>query len=626
MFSAKWTGWAKLVFLFSLGFWAVNIKSLAQSQSIEEYFREDAINLNPENYFEWRRAAILSLESATDWQWLNWARISPAQLANLKEWKKVFGPVQKVWQLNAIEGFDSLTIDRIAQLSDSTTLNSALPTGILFPKNYGLLRHSFLSEGNRPWSQARIQLQKNNWRLGLNMGLVWFKTDVYKQYTSPQIGLFTGFIERKIKDRLKVVIGNQSFRSGLGLVNGGAWRPNSALRLEQSFSQPSGLMGVASNFSQWTPQGFGMEYASQSIQAMVFIGLHNLPVSNLSNTGSRSIRLVNWRQPLSTIATDTHTLGKTIASYLSKNLGSGFWLGSSLNIRYTSIEALPEGYNRSFAAFSSKSFSQASLDLKKVFGRFIFQAEWAIGDNENKAFQVFTKWAATQRIQVSGAYRRASRWYMAPMAQAYTQNTRPGNEEGVWIATAYRKKAWEAILTSDIYRLSPTYSFTGGNPWKHEHQGQIRKFFPSGWDILFRVRVRPKVLGPDELTGAFPSQWVISVSSPMQSLLSSTFHLQLSNNDGLPLSGGFWQDFTINAGRWNMLSRTGYWSAQNSLLYRFEPGLLYMPQTAVFSGNGFQQLTRLRFNFTSTYLLELRANWRQGRAVEWAFQITARNL
>lgn len=623
MLSAKWIGWVSLCTLFLIG---LGLK--AQHLGYEDYFREDVNPTNFENWADIRSQQFLSISKATDWQWLNWGKISRSQLQSIREYEKTFGKVNKLYQLNAIEGFDSLTIDRIASLADSSIyeVGSKTQIGLLFPKNFALVRHGIPENNRFPWSQFRIRYQTSNYRLGLNWGSVWFPIQNQQLRTSFQTQLFTGFIEGKISPNWKLTFGSQSIRTGLGLVNGGAYRPNSSFRLADNFLGPSGIIGSASNNSQWTPQGFGLEYTSQKYQIILFAGKQNQPISSFRNqSNSQSIRSINWKDPASFSSTDTFTKTYTQALYLARTLGNGFSLGGGITSQNYNRPLLPEGYNSTYSFYQNSRYTNSTIDLKKTFGKWIFNIEWAWANNKNRAFQAYASIAISRKLNLQVNYRRAGRWYIAPLGRAYTQNTRVGNEEGLWFNLNGRWKAIDFMIVTEFYRLSPTYYPSNYNTWNHEHLAQITRRSSKGWESYIRVRIRNNKYQSDAIDISFPSQWVLGFKSTENSIFSFAINGQLSTEvEEKQPSYGLWQDLVFRFYNLELLNRIGFFNANKSPLYRFEPGLLYLPQTAIFSTNGWQNLTRIRYRFKSAFTFEMRANFRTDKQPDYSFQLTAK--
>ncbi|MBS1599540.1 MAG: hypothetical protein JST75_15050 [Bacteroidetes bacterium] len=106
-------------------------------------------------------------------------------------------------------------------------------------------------------------------------------------------------------------------------------------------------------------------------------------------------------------------------------------------------------------AITGKSWMNSSIDYSYTFRNFHFFGEAAIDKNFNKAFVNGVLMSLAAKVDAAIIYRNIDRRYQSMYADAFTENTVPNNEKGLYAGISVRPFAgWRVDAFFDIYNFS----------------------------------------------------------------------------------------------------------------------------------------------------------------------------
>ena len=426
-----------------------------------EFYRKNPLNLNVADENDLKELKILS----------------GLQISNLITYRRLFGNFISIYELQAVPAWDITTIKKLLPF---ITVSRAVSISEDFLKRFKggdqvlLLRYSQVMEkakGFDPTTSGtkylggpgkyffRYRYQyKNLLQFGLvgdkDAGEQFFKGAQNKGFDFYSAHLFA----RKIGAIQSLALGDFTVNMGQGLIQ---WQSLAfrksvdilTIKRQSPVLRPYNSAGEF-NFHR----GVGITVQKGKLEATVFASVRKLSanfvadtvnhedyISSIINSGyHRTVNEVNDRNILR-----QQTLGGNV-KFKATNWHVGF-NGILYNFS-TPIQKRQEPYN--LFAISGKSWNNFSVDYSYTYRNIHFFGEAAADKNMNKAFLNGLLMSVDPRVDISFVYRNIDKAYQAINGNAFTENTYPTNENGLFSGITIRPTAiWRIDAYMDLFKF-----------------------------------------------------------------------------------------------------------------------------------------------------------------------------
>lgn len=429
-------------------------------QQMEE-FKKNPLNLNVAGKDELRELRIL-----TD-----------LQIENLLLYRKLLGRLISIYELQAVPAWDIMTIKKLLPfitISDATAIYDDIK-GRLRSGNHSLLfRMSqvlekstgytpkptgsyYLGSPQRIFFRYRYQY-KNLLQYGLagdkDAGEQFFKGQQKYGFDFYSFHLFA----RKIGVVQSLAIGDFTVNMGQGLIQ---WQ-------SLAFKKSADVTGIKRQSAVLRPynsagefnfhRGIGITLKKGNVEATAFGSLRKLSVNMVIDT-------LDYNDYFSSFLMSGYhrTRGEIEDRNNMQQLAFGgniSWTKNRLHIGVnginyhfsTPLQKRAEPYN--LFAITGNSWSNYSADYSYTFRNFHFFGEAAVDKNFSKAFINGLLISVDQRVDLSLLYRSINKEYQAVNGNAFTENTFPSNENGIYAGISIRPTASLRLNAyADVYRF-----------------------------------------------------------------------------------------------------------------------------------------------------------------------------
>lgn len=431
-----------------------NVEDDALLQQLE-FYRKHPINLNT--------------ATAEDLQPLRF--LNDLQIAHLIRYRSIFGKLVDIYELQAVPGFDLLTIKKILPyvfVGAAVTVKESLLSRFRGGDQYLLFRLSRILEKAEGYDTSLTSYYPGDRNHILFRYRYQYKTSLY-------YGVLAD------KDA-----GEQFFK--------GAQKTGFDFYSVHFFARNPGkikalalgdyVVNLGQGLTQWGSLAFGKSVDVINIkrQSPVLLPYRSAAEFNFNRGAAATIKLKNieatafvsykkFSGNLATDSIDRFTSFSTSGYYRTKNevadryklsdLSYGgnisyqnglFKLGANAVVHQFSrlMQKQDEPYN--FFAFRGKQALNASVDFSYTYKNMHLFGEAAIDKNFAKAFIQGALISVDSKVDISVLYRNVSKQYTSLFGNAFTESTLPTNEKGLYagviIRPAYR---WQLSAYTDFY-------------------------------------------------------------------------------------------------------------------------------------------------------------------------------
>lgn len=204
-------------------------------------------------------------------------------------------------------------------------------------------------------------------------------------------------------------------------------------------------------------RGAGITIRKRNMEISAFVSFRNLSANKTIDTLSRTV----------VSSVQTSGLHRTVAEINDKNVLGQFSYGA--NVRYSTsswsiginainykysmpIEKRDEPYN--LYSIRADNWSNMSIDYSYTYRNIHFFGEAATDKGLHSAFINGCLLSVDPKMDLSFVYRRIGKEYQAINANAFTENTSPGNESGLYTGLTIRPaNNWKLDAFADLYRF-----------------------------------------------------------------------------------------------------------------------------------------------------------------------------
>ena len=577
--------------------------------------------------------------------------LTSIQIQNLILYRNLVGNLVDLYELQAIPGWDINTIQKIRpyinvslQVSITNTLNNRLRNGDhnilvrvsqVLERSKGYLIDSSSATNFYPGSPQKIlfrykYIYKNLFQYGIvaekDAGEQFFKGKQKQGFDFYSAHIFI----RKIGIIKSLAIGDFTVNLGQGLTQWQslAFKKNVDvinIKREADVLRPYNSAGEI-NFHR----GVGISLTKNNWQLTLFGSNKNIDANFVADTSQNQDDFVSSLQTSGYHRTKSETDDKGIQRQLAFG-GNISYRVKRLHIGINGIHykfKLPlikdaDPYNK--YALSGNSFGNFSFDYSYTFKNSHFFGEAAFTSNFDKAFINGLIISASSRVDLSLLYRNISKSYQSLYTSAFTENTYPTNENGLYAGVSIRPHDfWRIDAYGDFYKF-PWLRYRVDAPTAGSDYLVQLSYKPNKQlEIYTRYHAESKAINvnPGQLTLSPVMQqpkknWRTQVSYKINSAITLRNRTELIwfDKKGIAAEEGFlvYFDFIYKA----MLKpfsgtiRLQYFETEgyNSRLYAYENDVLYSFSIPVFYDKGYRYYLNLNYDINKK--LSLWIKWAQ---------------
>ena len=424
-----------------------------------QQFIKNPINLNTANADDLRELKI----------------ISDLQIDNFIAYRNLFGRFISVYELQAVPSWDLNTIRKLLPLvtiANSVSFREDFKNRFTGGDHSFLLRVSQVLERSKGFDKAspgtkylgspqRVFFRyrcvyKNLLQYGVaadkDAGEQFFKGAQSKGFDFYTFHLFA----RNIGKFKSIAIGDYTVNLGQGLIQ---WQ-------SLAFGKSSDIVNLKRQSSVLRPYNSAGEFnfhrgaaatlQIKNIEATAFVSLRKLSANFVADTVNHedfisSFLNSGYHRTESEIA-DKNSINQFAAggniSYKSNNWHIGF---NAIHFNFSvPVQKRNEPYN--LYAISGKSWSNFSIDYAYTYRNLHLFGEAAATKDLKKAFINGLMISVDPKVDVSIVHRHISEQYQSINGNAFTENTYPANENGLFTGITIRPtSAWRLDAYMDVY-------------------------------------------------------------------------------------------------------------------------------------------------------------------------------
>ena len=599
-----------------------------------QHFLTDPINLNSTDATELNELNILS----------------PLQIQSFIAYKNIFGNFIDIYELQAVPGLNIYTIKRLLPYVavkslevKGSSLNKRFKGGV----NTVLLRAAQVIEESKGYknstntnvnsyagSPQRIYLRyKYQYKSLLQYGVLAEKDAGEQFFKGSQKQGFDFYSAHLFARNIGIIkllaLGDFTVNMGQGLTQ---WQ-------SLAFKKSSDVTNVKRQLAVLRPynsageinfhRGIGVTLAKNNFELTGFASYKNIDANFVMDT-LNSDDFVSSFQTSGLHRTKTEIADKGVQKQFAfgGNIAfnrNNFHLGlNTIQYRFKlPIQKAADPYN--LYAFSGKKLSNYSFDYSYTFKNLHFFGEAASTGNFDKAFVNGLIISVDAKVDMSLVYRNISKTYQSLNTNAFTENSLPTNEKGIYTGITVRPDDfWRIDAYADFYKF-PWLKYLVNAPSAGQDYMVMATYKPNKQiEIYMRYKneTKAKNFNPDAL--------IINpvVSKPKQNLRAQLSYKINSETTFRNRVEMVWFD-KKNAGAQNgFLSyaeiiykpmqkrysgniRLQYFETDgyDSRLYAYESDVLYSFSIPVFYDKGFRYYLNFNYNINKRTALYLR--WAQ---------------
>ncbi len=587
-------------------------------QQMQEYIKHP-INLNTADIAELRELRIL-----TD-----------LQIQNFISYRKLLGKLISVYELQAVPTWDVLTIKKI--LLFISVNNSATLTGE-FGKRFRNGDHTLLirssrvieaAEGYKPaatgtaYSGGRNKLftrYRYNYKNLLQYGIAADKDAGEQFFKGKQRYGFDFYsfhlFARKIGHIQSLAIGDFTVNLGQGLIQWQSLAFRKSVDVINIKRQAAVLRPYNSAGEYNFHRGAGITVKKDKIEATAFASYRKLSANFVADTINNedfiSSFLTSGFHRTASELDDRNRLRQIAFGGNIKYNASNWHLGiNAIHYNFSlPVQKRQEPYN--LYAISGKSWSNYSIDYSYTYRNLHFFGEAAADKNFNTALVNGLLISADSKVDISFFQRSISAKYQSINGNAFTENTFPTNEKGIYAGISIRPAAaWRVDAYADFFSF-PWLKFLADAPGSgNDFLTQLTYTPNKQVEIYTRYRSESKQVNQADNTTATnflavkPRQsWRTQLSYKINPAVTLRNRMELMwyDKNGINKADGFLSYFDIHykpvLKPFSGNLRLQYFETDdfNSRVYAYENDVLYNFAIPVFFDKGYRYYINLNYD------------------------------
>ena len=588
----------------------------------------------------------ININTADEYLLKNLRILTPMQIQQLINYRIYLGKLINLYELQAVPGWDLITIQKVkpyVTIAENTAFASSIKDRLKNGEKTLLVRVTQILEKSKGYSidpaagknyyvgspQRLLVRYRYNYKNTLQYGVLGEKDageQFFKGNQKQGFDFYSAhFFARNIGVIKSLAIGDYTVNMGQGLVQ---WMSLAfkkgpdilSIKREADILRPYNSVGEI-NFHR----GVGITLAKNNWEATLFASYKavdaNFAIGDTTNNQDdyiTSLQISGFHRTKSELADKGVQKqlafgGNVSRSYKNFHVGLN---GIQYKLKYP-LQKQAEPYN--LYALSGKNFGNYSTDYSYTHKNFHFFGEAAITDKKYTAFVNGLLISTAGNVDMSFVYRNISHGYQSLYTNAFTENTYPTNEKGLFSGISIKvTDAWRIDAYVDMYKF-PWIKYRVNAPSTgSDYLAQITYKPSKLLEIYTRLKTERKSINynPDELplspVIAQPRQnWRTQFSyrlSPSFTLKSRTESVWFGKKEKAAEQGfllyadvsfkPLLKPFAANI-RLQYFETEGY----NSRLYAYENDVLYSFSIPVYYGKGYRYYINVNYDINRSVTL-----------------------
>lgn len=426
-----------------------------------ELFRKNPVNVNMADADELRQLRV----------------ISDLQIANLISYRTVLGKLQSIYELQSVPSWDVATIKKVLPF---ITVAGAISVSDDLLNRFAEGEHSLMirmsqvlerSKGFDPSTSGTKYLgspqrfffryrytYKNLLQYGVtadkDAGEQFFRGTQKYGFDYYSFHLFV----RKAGIMQAIALGDYTVNLGQGLIHWQSLAFKKSVDVMGVKRQSAVLRPYTSSGEFYFHRGAGITIRKGKVESTAFISFRKLSANYVADT-------VNNEEYISSFLnsgyhrTENETADKNRISQWATGgnisyKGRDYHIGAN-GVYYQfslPVQKRDEPYN--LYAINGSSWYNASMDYSFTFRNFHFFGEAAIAKNNEKAMVNGLLISVDSKIDLSVVHRSIGAGYQAVNGNAFTENTYPTNERGIYTGISIRPfSGWKIDAYCDFFKF-----------------------------------------------------------------------------------------------------------------------------------------------------------------------------
>ncbi|MEO5984025.1 MAG: helix-hairpin-helix domain-containing protein [Ferruginibacter sp.] len=416
--------------------------------------------------------------------------LSAIQVANFISYRDVLGELLSVYELQAVPGWDIQTILKLRPFITVTTQFSLLET---FSERFRggehtlILRVSQIAESSKGYlidsSQAtnyylgspqRLMMRyRYTFKNLLQYGIVGEKDGGEQFFKGKQSKGFDFYSAHLFIRNMGIVkslaVGDYTVNLGQGLTQWQSLAFKKGPDIRSIKRQAAVLKPYSSSGEIYFHRGLGITVAKKNCEASGFASIRNIDANYVIDTIHGNEEFVSSLQTSGYHRTKSEVEDKSIQRQLAFG-GNIAWNYKRFHVGLNAIQYSfkypiikdDQPYNR--LALRGKSFGNYSMDYSITHNNLHFFGEAATNNNGHLAFVNGLLMSTSNNIDMSFLYRNIAPAYNALNGNAFTENTFPTNEKGLYSGISIKPSVqWQVDAYVDMYKF-PALKFRVNSP------------------------------------------------------------------------------------------------------------------------------------------------------------------
>ncbi len=628
-------------FLFLQIFCKAQIVATGHEQQLENSASQLDFDIEDDSYLQQLEYFLkhpIRLNSATEKELKELKMLSGLQIASFFSYKKLIGSISSIYELQSIPSWDISTIKKI------------IPYVIIGePQLFNFSKSKILSDGQH------IFLFRTSQVLEKAKGFNNYPTPGKKYLGSPQ----------KIFLRYRYQMGNElqygftgekdageQFFSGNQKTGFDFYSFHFFIRKKKnirSFALGDFTVNMGQGLIQWQQLSFGKSVVMTSIekQAATLLpynsagefSFHRGTAITIQKKNTEATAFISYRKLSANFIKDTFSKEEVVSSFLNsgyhrteseiqdKNKLGQFSFGGTVKYKFgnnhVAINAVQYMFSNTINkndapynlyAINGKDWSNFSLDHNYSFKNIYSFGEIAIDKNFNKAILQGMLFSVDPKLDFSILYRNISKTYQAVGGNAFTENTFPQNEKGLFAGISIRPtNSWKVDAYFDVFQFpwlkygvdapsngkdffvqlsfNPNKKFEIYTRYKNESKEQNETNNSTATNFLVLI---PKLSWRTQWSYQFNSAF--SLRNRIEFLWYNTKNAN-SENGLLTFVDGIFHPFEK---KWSSNLRLQYFKTNgyNSRIYAYENDVLFYYSIPAFFDEGFRYYVNINYSLT----------------------------
>jgi hypothetical protein len=621
-----------LLLLLSITCSSQDVPAVTQQQleNIAETNDEDPKDDNLLQQLDYFRKHPISLNAATAEELQSLKIITDLQINNFIRYRNLLGKFISIYELQAVPTWDVLTIKKILPyifvgdaVSVKENLLSRFRNGdqdLLFritrvlekSKGYDTsLSNHYLGDRNHLLFKYRYQY-KDLLYFGLtgdkDAGEQFFKGAQSKGFDFYSFHFFA----RRLGIIKSLALGDYAVNLGQGLIQWQSLAFGKSSEVMSIKRQSPILVPYRSAGEFYFNRGIGITLQKKKIEATVFASYKKISGNIINDTTERFSSFLTsgyYRSP-SEIA-DKNKIALTSFGGNTSYQISSFEIGWNTVAHHFNFPFQKAGQPYNLYAISGKKIFNSSIDYSYTFRNIHLFGEAAIDKNFHSAFLNGALMSVDPKIDLSLLYRNIQKQYQSLFGNAFTENTTPVNEKGLYTGIVIRPvQGWQLNAYADFFQF-PWIKYLVNAPSRgYDYLAQLNYQPNKQFGIYIRYKNKNK---PTDSSGNgiiyYPESQVkqnlrVHLNQQLSSNLSINSRLELMwfNHQQKNAEQGF-LSYVEGSYEWKKLSanlRLQYFetNSYNSRIYVYESDVLYSFSIPAFYDKGFRYYVNLHYRAT----------------------------